>query len=176
DRRFSAGAINLSASAKWSGWLAEAHAGAAYQAELGWFTARPEVSLDYLRLSEGNYQESGGGDGFDLKVDDRKGDLLTGQALLALGMKAGDDTIWFAPELVVGYRAKLAGDAGTTTARFKGGNPFSLDAEDIASGGVVARLALRGGTETVAFNIGGGGVFDSGYSEYDVRATIRFVF
>lgn len=176
DRRFSSGETNLSASAKWSGWLAEAHAGAAYQAELGWFTARPELSLDYLRLSEGNYQEAGGGDGFDLSVDDRKGDLFTGQALLALGAKFGDDTVWFAPELVVGYRAKLAGDPGQTTARFKGGNAFSLDAEDVASGGVVARLALRGGAETVAFNVGGGGVFDSGYSEYDVRATIRFVF
>jgi outer membrane autotransporter protein len=176
DRRFSSPDTNLSASAKWSGWLAEAHAGAAYQAELGWFTARPELSLDYLRLSEGNYQEAGGGDGFDLAVDDRKGDLFTGQALLALGGRFGDDTIWFAPELVVGYRAKLAGDPGQTTARFKGGNAFTLDAEDVASGGVVARLALRGGTEAVAFNVGGGGVFDSGYSEYDVRATIRFVF
>jgi hypothetical protein len=175
DRRFASADTNLSASAKWSGWLAEAHAGAAYQAEFGWFTARPELSLDYLRLSEGNYQEAGGGDGFDLAVDDRKGDLFTGQALVAFGGKFGDD-VWFAPELVVGYRAKLAGDPGQTTARFTGGNPFSLDAEDIASGGVVARLALRGGTETVAFNLGGGGVFDSGYSEYDVRATIRVVF
>lgn len=175
DRRFASADTNLSASAKWSGWLAEAHAGAAYQAQLGWFTARPELSLDYLRLSEGNYQEAGGGDGFDLAVDDRKGDLFTGQALLAIGGRFGDE-MWFAPELVVGYRAKLAGDPGRTTARFKGGSPFSLDAEDVASGGVVGRLALRGGTEAVAFTVSGGGVFDSGYSEYDVRAAIRFVF
>ncbi|HEY8614924.1 autotransporter outer membrane beta-barrel domain-containing protein [Phenylobacterium sp.] len=167
--------LNLRAEADWNGWLAEAHAGVAYEARLGWFYARPELSADYVRLSEDGYTEEGGGAGFDLDVEDRKGDLLTGQALLALGARFGDE-VWWAPEVKVGWRAKLAGDPGKTTARFGSGAAFTLDPEDVFSGGAVARVGVRGGANQVLYAIEGGGVFDDSYKEYDLRAVVRFLF
>jgi outer membrane autotransporter protein len=175
ERKFAGAGVNLNADAKWSGWLAEAHAGAAYEVWAGWFYARPEVSADYLRLSEDSYKESGGGAGFDLNVAKRKGDLLTGQALLAIGARIGDEAYW-SPEVKVGYRAKLAGSPGRTTAQFAGGNPFTLDPEAAYSGGVVARVGIKGGLNNVVYTVDGGGVFDSGYREYDLRAAVKFIF
>jgi hypothetical protein len=174
-RLFTGPDLSLRAEADWSGWLAEAHAGASYEARLGWFYARPELSLDYLRLSEGGYTEEGGGAGFDLKVEDRKGDLVTGQALLALGARFGDE-FWWSPEVKVGWRAKLAGDPGRTTARFGSGASFTLDPEDVYSGGAVARVGVRGGANQVLYAIEAGGVFDDSYKEYDLRAVVRFLF
>lgn len=169
-------ALDLTADAKWSGWLANAHAGLSYEARAGRFYARPELSADYLRLSEGDYEESGGGAGFDLAVDRRTGDLMTGQALLALGARFGDE-VFLIPEVKVGWRAKLAGGAGATTARFLSGGPgFSLDPEDVYSGGLVARAGVRGGSQTLLFAVEGGGAFDSDYKEYDLRALVRFRF
>jgi hypothetical protein len=170
-----AASLDLKAKAKWGGWLADAHAGVSYEVTAGRFYARPELSADYLRMSEGKYQEAGGGDGFDLSVDSRKGDLMTGQALLALGARFGDELYW-SPEVKVGYRAKLMGDPGSTTARFAGGSDFTLDPEDVAAGGLVARAGFKGGTEFVLFSVDGGGVFGDAYKEYDVHATLRFKF
>lgn len=175
DREFLAGGTDLTASADWTGWLAEAHAGVSYHATLGWAFVRPELSADYVRLSEDSYQEAGGGAGFDLKVDKRKGDLLMGQAVVAFGAKFGDD-FWWSPEAKVGYRAKLAGDQGMTTASFAGGTPFTLDPEDAFKGGAVARLGVRGGMKNVLYAIDAGGVFDKDYREYDLRAVVRFLF
>jgi outer membrane autotransporter protein len=175
DRRLVGAGLDLRTEADWTGWLVDAHAGVSYTANLGAFYARPELSVDYLRLSEDGYSEEGGGAGFDLTVDERKGDLLTGQAALALGYKFGDEVYW-APELKVGWRQRLAGNPGETTARFGNGTPFVLDAEQVFDGGLVARLGIRGGSEKVLFAVDGGGTFESDYKEYDVRATVRFQF
>ncbi|MCR5878484.1 autotransporter domain-containing protein [Phenylobacterium sp. J367] len=174
-RVLTTGDINLRSEADWNGWLIEGHAGVSYEARLGLFYARPELSADYIRLSEDGYTEAGGGNGFDLTVEDRKGDLLTGSALMALGARFGDD-FWWAPEVKVGWRAKLAGDAGKTVARFGTGTQFSLDAEDAFKGGAVARVGVRGGANQVLYAIEGGGVFDDSYKEYDLRAVVRFLF
>jgi outer membrane autotransporter protein len=176
DRRLSANTgLSLASEAKWSGWLADVHAGASYEVRAGWLYARPELSLDYLRLNQNGYDETGGGVGFDLSVDDRKGDLLTGEALLAIGARFGTDFVW-SPELKVGWRQKLAGDPGTTTARFATGSDFTLDPEDVYSGGAVVRLGLKGGTKQVVYAIDAGGAFDKDYREYDLRAIVRFLF
>ena len=175
DRRMIGSGLDLRTKADWTGWVVDAHAAASYAVEVGSFYARPELAVDYLRLSEDGYRESGGGDGFDLNVDDRKGDLLTGQAALALGFKFGDEVYW-APEVKVGWRQRLAGNPGKTTARFGDGNPFTLNAEQVFDGGLVARVGLRGGSSTALYAIDGGGTFEDDYREYDIRATVRFQF
>jgi outer membrane autotransporter protein len=176
ERKLVATGLDLTSKAKWNGWIADAHAGAAYELGAGRFYARPEVSIDYLRLSEDGYQENGGGTGLDLKVDNRKGDLLTGQALLAVGWEFGDSEGWWRPELKAGWRAKLAGDAGHTTARFQGGGDFSLEPEDLFEGGAVVRAGLAGGAGQLYVSVNAGATVDDGYSEYDLRGTIRVRF
>lgn len=175
DRRLVGGGLDLRSEADWTGWIVDAHAGASYTLEMGAFYARPELALDYLRLSEDGYKESGAGEGFDLTVSKRKGDLLTGQAALALGFRFGDEVYW-APEVKVGWRQRLAGDPGETTARFGSGAAFVLDPEQVFDGGLIARAGLRGGSGSVVYAFDGGGTFEDEYREYDVRATVRFQF
>ncbi|WP_309087299.1 autotransporter outer membrane beta-barrel domain-containing protein [Phenylobacterium sp.] len=175
DRRLLGSGLDLRSEADWTGWIVDAHAGASYTLEMGAFYARPEIGVDYLRLSEDGYTEEGGGDGFDLTVGKRKGDLLTGQAALALGFRFGDEIYW-APEVKVGWRHRLAGDPGKTTARFGSDNPFVLDPEQVFDGGLIARVGIRGGSDKVLFALDGGGTFEDEYREYDVRATVRFQF
>jgi len=174
-RRLAAENLSLEAKADWSGWTADAHAGASYAVELGRFYARPGVSLDYIRLSEQGYDEKGGGAGFDLQVEDRKGDLLTGEAAVAFGANFGDTTVW-SPELKLGWRERLAGDAGRTTARFAGGQAFTLDPEQPFEHAFTARLGLRIASSGLLFTLDGGGAFESDYQEYDLRALIRAQF
>jgi len=176
DRKLIGSGLDFTTRAKWNGWIADAHAGAAYELGLGRFYARPELSLDYLRLSEDGYQEKGGGAGLDLKVDDRKGDLLTGQALMAIGWQFGDSDYWWRPELKAGWRQRLSGDAGRTTARFDGGDAFTLDPETPFTGGAVARFGIVGGADQLYVGLNGGASLDHDYKEYDLRGTIRLRF
>lgn len=175
DRRLVSTTLNLHASSDWGAWMADAYAGASYEWRAGSFYARPELSASFARLSEESHSETGGGAGFDLTVDKRTGDLLTGQALLTLGWRFGDE-VFIAPELKAGYRAKLAGGPATTTAHFDGGADFTLDPEDVFKGGAVVRAGFRGGTSRVLYAVNAGATMDSDYAEYDVRAVVRFQF
>lgn len=175
DRRLETPAISIRADSKWNAWMVDAYAGASYEATMGSLYLRPEASVSYLRLAEDGYKEKNGGAGFNLIVDKRTGDLLTGEALLALGWKFGDEA-FVAPEIKVGYRGKLAGGPATTTARFEGGEAFTLDPEDVFKGGYVARAGFRGGSNRVVYAVNGGLTKDGDYEEYDVRAGVRFQF
>lgn len=176
DRRLVGGGLARSTKAKWNGWLADVHAGASYALHAGRFYARPEVSLDYIRLTEDGYQEAGGGAGVDLKVDSRDGDLLTGQALVAFGWDFGEDDMHWAPELKLGWRQKISGAPGATTARFQGGDAFTLDPETPASSGAIARLGVKTTSDQMYFALDAGAALDDHAQEYDVRGTIRFRF
>jgi len=175
DRRLESPTLNLRADSKWNAWMVDAYAGASYEMRVGSFYARPELSASYLRLAEDGYKEKNGGSGFNLIVDKRTGDMLTGEALLALGWRFGDD-VYFAPEIKAGYRAKLAGGPARTTAHFEGGQDFTLDPEDVFKGGAVGRIGFRGGAARVLYAVNGGATIDKDYKEYDVRATVRFQF
>ncbi len=171
-----ADALKLTSSAKWNGWLADAHAGASYDLGQGWFVARPELSVDYLHLKEQGYRESGGGAGFDLDVDSRSGSLLTGTAALAIGARFGTDFRW-GPEVQAGWRQRLSGNAGTTTARFvSGGSDFALSPEALPDGEAMVKLAFRAESDGIAFAIEGGKSFHDVYDQYSLRAIARFTF
>jgi len=175
DRRLESSTLSLKADSKWNAWMVDAYAGASYTVQMGSLYARPEISASYLRLAEDGYKEKNGGAGFNLIVDKRTGDMLTGEALLAIGWKFGDD-VYFAPEIKAGYRTKLAGGPSKTTAHFEGGEDFTLDPEDVFKGGAVARIGFRGGASRVLYDVNAGGTMDGDYQEYDIRGTVRFQF
>jgi outer membrane autotransporter protein len=176
DRRLVGAGLSRATAATWNGWLVDAHAGASYLVRAGRLYARPEVSLDYVRLNEDGYQEKGGGAGVDLKVDSREGDLFTGQALVAFGWEFGEDGTTWAPELKLGWRQKISGAPGATTAQFQGGAPFTLDPETPPSGGGIVRLGVKTSSDRMYFALDGGAVLDGHTQEYDLRGTIRFRF
>jgi outer membrane autotransporter protein len=173
----SAGTATLTrtAEAKSSGWSADARAGVAYQADFGGLYLRPQAHVDWYRLDQGAYDETGGGAGLNLSVDSRTGHEASGTASIVLGAKFGQTTVW-RPELEVGYRRLFSSDTGTIAAHFAGGPTFSVYALGLEEGGPMARLSLKAGGETYDFSFGAGVEKRSGYLEGDLHVKARLQF
>jgi hypothetical protein len=124
--------------ANWTGTLVTAGTKASWEARLGAFYLRPTAAITYIRLHEQGYDETGGGSGFDLSVDGRNSDELAAVGKVALGLHVGkeenEDSIVGNVEIEGGRREILAGSIGATTARFTGGNDFTVLPEDRTSG------------------------------------------
>ena len=131
--------------------------------------------MDYVWLREGKRAESGGGSGFDLTVDKRTSSNLSGELGLVLGADYGK-TVWWRPEIRVGYRKTLAGSVGDTIASFKGGNPFTLAALNDKDGAVTAGFALRAGTPMSYLALEGGVEATKKQKRYNLRLAGRAMF
>ena len=183
DRRFIAPDNNadgladlvLQNTADWKGLTANAYAGVAYEQKFGRFFARPEGRLDYVWLREGKRTETGGGDGFDLTVNKRTSDNLSGELGVVFGADFGKN-VWWRPEVRVGYRQTLAGATGDTIARFKGGNPFTLAALNDKDGALTAGFALRAGTPMSYLALEGGVEATKKQKRYNLRLAGRAMF
>lgn len=162
----------------WSGNFYTASGGVSYQTG-GTMFLRPNVSFDYLRLSEKAYEDTGGGVGLDLSVDKRSSDELAVNAGLAAGIdfsgNSPGDTSWFRLEGEGGWRQIAGGGIGATTASFEGGTPFTIIPEDRESG-AYARLRVVGGGEL--FEVGGelGGEQRNGETALSLRGSLRMAF
>ncbi|WP_106638923.1 autotransporter outer membrane beta-barrel domain-containing protein [Allosphingosinicella vermicomposti] len=147
--------VTRTAEADWNGTLFSGTAGASYEIQSGRLSFRPTAAIDYYRLSEGDYEENGGGDAFNLSVDKRTGDELAATGSMVVGYDFGSmdpQGTWLRLEAEAGRRQIIAGELGTTTARFAEGDDFVLRAEDRKSGWI-GRLRLAGGTQI--FRLGG---------------------
>ncbi|HVU31573.1 MAG TPA: autotransporter domain-containing protein [Sphingomicrobium sp.] len=147
-------ALTRTAEGSWRGTLYSGTAGLSYEAKLGRFSVRPNASLEYYKLKEKGYSETGGGDAFDLIVDSRSSDESAANALLTLGYDlmapADEDGGWLRVEAEGGRREILSGTLGDTTAQFKDGTPFTLAAEDRTSGWR-GGVRVTGGGSSVTF-------------------------
>lgn len=183
DRRFIAPDANgdgladvvLANNAKWGATTFSLFGGASYEAKLGRYFARPEGRVDYVWLREGKRTEKGGGTGFDLIVDQRTSSNLSGDVGIAFGADFGKD-VWWRPEVRVGYRQTLAGEVGDTTARFTGGNPFTLAALDDKQGAMTLGFALKAGTPMSYLALEGGAEAAKKQKRYNLRLSGRAMF
>jgi len=171
--------IERSAISKWDGTLMTFNAGAGYEFGGRSLFVRPAVSIDYLKLDEEGYTDTGGGEGLDLIVDDRNSDefAVNGGATVGIdfiGQGRGDSR-WFRVEGEGGWREIVGGSLGSTTARFEGGTPFTLDPDQTASGWY-ARGRVMGGSEM--FEIGGevGAEDRNDRTALSLRGTLRMGF
>ncbi|MEP1229995.1 MAG: autotransporter domain-containing protein [Litorimonas sp.] len=87
---------------------------------------RPSVSVDYLRLSENAYTETGTF-GVALDVDERTTDVGSASAVINLGARYQGRRTWVRPSVRVGYKYDFINDPTVTNFRFAGGNNGSLD-------------------------------------------------
>jgi len=170
-------AVTRTIDGEWSGNATSFIAGASIEIGSQFFFFRPSVTLDYIRLSEDGYAETGGGDALDLTVEDRTSDELAvnlGSAVGfdLLGMRRGDKN-WLRVEAEGGWREILSGELGATRARFGEGDSFVLTPEERTSGWF-ARLRGVGGDEyyTVAGEISAEEHNDQ--IGYALRASVRF--
>ncbi|MFC3308620.1 autotransporter outer membrane beta-barrel domain-containing protein [Blastomonas aquatica] len=138
------------AQGQWSGQLYSASAGFSYEARIGKrLVLRPAASIDYYRLDEDGFAETGGGDAFNLTVDKRSSDEIAVNGTLVAGydlgsLAAGD--VWIRAEIEGGRRQIVGGSLGDTTAQFKNGAAFTL-APDARNDGWIGGLRVIGGQE-----------------------------
>jgi hypothetical protein len=178
--------VERNAISEWDATLLTASGGASYEGRSGSFFFRPTVSLEYLKLDEDGYTDTGGGEALDLTVDPRNSDELAASGGLAVGfdfigrgggrlLSPGTAERWFRVEAEGGWREIVAGALGATRAQFEGGTAFTLDPEQ-TEGGWYARLRAMGGGEM--FEVGGeaGAEDRNGHTAVSLRGTVRLGF
>jgi hypothetical protein len=164
------------ADADWSGLTGRARAGLGWEARAGRWVLRPQARVEYAWLREDGWSEDGGGDSFDLSVEERASHELTATASAALGARFGPDGL-LAPELEIGWTTGLAGSLADTVARFRsGGDSFTLVAEEPDSGGLQARAALRAAGSMGSLTVEASGEQRGDASAYGVRLAARLFF
>ena len=175
-RQFVGEGVLRRADADWNGYTVTAAAGASYERNFGRYSLRPEVIVEYFGLNEDGFQETGGGDGFDLAVEDREGHIFSSTAALNFGMGFGENQ-WLRPEVRVGWRQIISHDGGVTTARFLSGGPaFDLAADSLEGGGAIVGLRLNVGNELGMLAVEADAEFLDDYVRYALllRASFRF--
>ena len=159
----------------WHGWTADARFGAGYQVAFGPVFVRPQLAVEYFRLEQDGYAESGPA-ATALTVGGRTGDASFGTASVVFGGRLGQDLVW-RPTLEVGARDVWSGDAGATTARFTaGGDPFVLAANPVTGVGGLVTAGLKVGTPIYQVFVDAHGEAYAHYREGDVRAGVKFIF
>ncbi|MFC0686228.1 autotransporter outer membrane beta-barrel domain-containing protein [Novosphingobium clariflavum] len=148
--------INRAIDGSWNGNFVTFAGGASWEGGGKYFYFRPGVSVDYIRLKEDGYTETGGGKALDLTVASRTSDELGVNGGMTVGIDfmgaKGRDDNWFRMETEGGWREVVSGGVGATTAHFDGGQDFRLAGDD-ATSGWYARLRAIGGT--VGLTLGG---------------------
>ncbi|MNK09729.1 hypothetical protein D3C87_277030 [compost metagenome] len=175
-RKLVADGINLKNESDWHGFTLAAAGGASYERNFGRLNVRPEIYGEYFSLSEDARTERGGGDGFDLDIDDRDSHIFSGVAAVNIGYGFGQNG-WIRPEVRLGWRQNFSVDAGTTIARFaSGGDAFTLDPASIEGGGPILGFRLNIGNDLGMLAITGDAELLEDYVRYTLllRASFKF--
>lgn len=176
ERRLVGAGLNLTSTSDWNGFTLSAAGGASYERSFGRFSIRPEIYAEYFSLNENGHSEEGGGDGFDLEIDDRNGHLFAATAAVNFSMAMGEDS-WLRPELRVGWRQNISVDPGETIARFRSGGPdFTLSPDTIEGGGPIIGFRMNVGNELGMLTISADAEMLEDYVRYMLflRASFRF--
>lgn len=176
ERRLVGAGLNLSNESDWNGFTLAAAGGISYEREFGRFTIRPEAYAEFFSLSEDGHVEEGGGDGFDLEIDDREGHMFSATAAVNFGMKMGQND-WLRPEVRLGWRQNISVDPGETIARFRsGGGDFTLTPDSIEGGGPIVGFRLNVGNELGMLSVSADAEMIDNYVRYMLflRASFRF--
>ena len=175
-RRLVAPGLNLANESNWNGFTLAAAGGVSYERQYGRFTIRPEAYAEFFSLSEEGHVEEGGGDAFDLEIDDRDGHMFSATAAINFGMKMGQND-WLRPEVRIGWRQNISVDPGETTARFRsGGGDFTLSPDTIEGGGPILGFRLNVGNELGMLSVSADAEMIENYVRYMLflRASFRF--
>ena len=177
ERRVLIGTFDQTATAEWTGYHYSASARFGRDLEMGRWYARPAVSIDYLRLFESSFEETGGGVGIDLNVDDRETQTFSSTASFTVGGRFGDSDSWWAPQFRIGYRNELGGIDSDTTATFAGyNNPFTFQAEDLPGSGVILGFGVQAGSDYSTFSFDYDADLREGFVRHTARLVVRLVF
>lgn len=168
--------INLINTSSWNGFTLSLGGGAAYEANFGRLSLRPEVYAEYFSLNEDGRTEEGQEPGFNLEIEDRQGHIFSGVAAVNIGYGFGENG-WIRPEVRLGWRQNFSVDPGETIARFaSGGSQFTLTPQSIKGGGPIAGFNLSVGNDLGKIAISADVEKIEDYIRYTLllRASFRF--
>ena len=141
------------------------------------FWIRPTLSVDYLRLSQDGYTESGD-EGIALDVSSRTTDTASAAAMFNFGAKFQGKRTWIRPALRVGYRHSFLNDPTQTEFGFAGldGQRATIESFAFPDSGVLLGFTIAAGSaySSIGFD------FDSdirdGFMRHTGRVVIRLLF
>jgi hypothetical protein len=172
--------FTYSNTADWKGWLYSATAGASYDFALAdRIKLRPKGVIDYYRLHENGYTETGGGEAMDLTVAARNSTALSATTTLTGSYSFGRATRDWRPltlEIEGGRRNFLSGALGTTQANFEGGDVFSITPDKQKSAWVGEARILAGGYDFTWKLAARGEKTANGGIDYSGRASLSVGF
>ncbi|MEM7729323.1 MAG: autotransporter domain-containing protein [Pseudomonadota bacterium] len=174
NRRVRVGTYRGESTADWDGTHITGSLRAGYDMDFGKrYWVRPVVSLDYVRLSEDSYQETGDV-GVALTVDSRTSEMGAVSGLLNFGAQFQGARTWIRPSLRVGYRSEFLSDPVLTSYSFTGITNAAMAqtvSADFPSSGFLLGFSLAAGSDfsSVAFD------FDSDIRDGFIRHTGRIV-
>lgn len=176
-RNIQVGSFSESARGDWKGTHYNASLRAGYDLAIGKkFWARPALSLDYLRLSEKGYTESGPA-GVALQVESRTSELGGATAMLNVGANFQGRRTWLRPSVRVGYRNDFINDGVVTNYRFVGlNNSAMITGEKFPSAGLLLGLSLAAGSPYSSFGFDLDTDIRDGFIRHTGRVVIRLVF
>ena len=169
-------AVVREAEGSWNGTLYSLVAGASYDARFGRVSIRPTASIEHFNLREKGYQESGGGDAFDLTVRSRRSNETAAVGMVSVGydfLSLDPDEQWLRVELQGGRREILSGKLGATTASFNGGQLFTLTPQERTSGWR-AGLRVNGGGPSMTIGADISGEEQQGKASIGARLGVQF--
>ncbi len=172
-------AFTYANAAEWKGWLYSGAAGASYEFDVAEnLSLRPQGAIDYYRLAENGYTETGGGTAMDLTVQDRNSTALTATSTLTASYRFGRRTRDERPltlELEGGRRNFLSGTLGTTYAAFADGDVFALTPDQQKSSWISEVRLLSGGFD-FTWKLAARAERNEGNMNYSGRASLSVAF
>jgi len=173
NRRVLIGEFDASPSAEWTGYHVTGSARLSRSFEFGGrYYVRPAVAVDYLRLFEEGYTETGGGIGVDLSVSDRESTSFTGSALMTFGALYENNNRWWSPVFRLGYRSEFSNDVLETEARFADyDDTFILRSQQLPGSGFLFGFGVSAGSGYSTFALD----YDADVRDDFIRHTARLV-
>jgi hypothetical protein len=168
-------AISYTAAGRWKGTSISGTGGISYAVPLGeHFRIKPKAVLEYFRLHENAYTETGSTP-LILSVDSRNSSALNGTTTLVASWSAGQgdyENRPFTLELEAGRRSRLSGHLGATTATFGSGDSFTLTPTALPSAWVGQLSVLAGGLDYTWKLSTGAERLQGGGTSYSLRASL----
>jgi uncharacterized protein YhjY with autotransporter beta-barrel domain len=174
NRRVRIGDYSGTSTGDWNGTHIAASLRAGYDVEFGKrYWARPVVSLDYMRLRENAFTETGDV-GVALSVNSRTSEIGSVSGLLNFGAEFNGQRTWIRPSVRVGYRNEFLSDPVLTSYSFAGITNAALaqtTSADFPSSGMLIGFSIAAGSgfSSVGFD------FDSDIRDGFIRHTGRIV-
>ena len=163
----------------WNGFLYSGALGASYDWSLGRrLSVLPKVTVDYYKLHESGYSESGDGV-IDLTVASRDSDALSATATATLAYALGNSSYGDLPltlEIEAGRRTIIDSALGDTVAHFVDGEDFTLAGGAYSGGGWLGEARVRGGGYGYAWLLGAGAEEGDGKMDFTLRASLAVGF